>query len=69
MGTERRDRPDEGADDEPSEHVPEFPGDAEEAFSSTHRVFGTEFSVPLQRFGDMPAGPGAPELSEEERSR
>ena len=46
-----------------------FMGDAEEAFTFYASVFGTEFSVPLQRFGDMPSGPGAPELPEAERSK
>jgi len=46
-----------------------FPGTAEEAFEFYASVFGTEPLTPLQRFGDMPAGPGAPELSEAERSK
>ena len=46
-----------------------FMGDTEEAFTFYASVFGTEFSVPLQRFGDMPSGPGAPELPEAERSK
>jgi len=46
-----------------------FPGTAEEAFTFYASVFGTECSVPLQRFGDMPSGPGAPELPEDERSK
>ena len=46
-----------------------FMGDTEEAFTFYAGVFGTEFSVPLQRFGDVPAGPGAPELSEDERDK
>ena len=46
-----------------------FPGTTEEAFDFYASVFGTEFSVPLQRFGDMPAGPGMPELPEAERSK
>lgn len=45
-----------------------FQGETEEAFTFYASVFGTEFSVPLMRFGDMPAGPGAPELPEHERS-
>ncbi len=45
-----------------------FPGTAEEAVAFYGTVFGTEPSVPLQRFGDMPGGPGAPELSDEEKA-
>jgi len=46
-----------------------FPGTAEEAFAFYATVFGTEPLTPLQRFGDMPAGPGAPDLSEAERAK
>lgn len=46
-----------------------FPGTAEEAFAFYGSVFGTEPSVPIMRFGDMPSGPGAPELPEAERSK
>ena len=46
-----------------------FPGTAEEAFAFYASVFGTEPLTPLQRFGDMPADPGAPELPEAERSK
>ena len=46
-----------------------FQGDTEEAFTFYASVFGTEFSVPFQRFGEMPSGPGAPEIPEEERSK
>ena len=46
-----------------------FPGTAEEAFTFYASVFGTEFSVPLNRFGDMPSGPGAPELPDDEKSK
>jgi PhnB protein len=45
-----------------------FKGDTEAAFTFYASVFGTEFSVPITRMGDMPAGPGAPELPENERS-
>ncbi len=44
-----------------------FDGCAEEAFSFYASVFGTELSGPLMRFGDMPADPSAPALSEKER--
>ena len=46
-----------------------FQGNTEEAFEFYALVFGTQFSVPLQRIGDMPSGPGAPELSEADRSK
>ncbi|HEY5108549.1 MAG TPA: VOC family protein [Acidimicrobiales bacterium] len=46
-----------------------FPGTTEEAFAFYASVFGTEPSVPLQRFGEVPAGPGAPELPDHERSK
>ena len=46
-----------------------FAGTAEEAFAFYGTVFGTEPSVPIQRFGDMPAGPGVPELPDEEKSK
>ena len=46
-----------------------FPGTTEEAFSFYASVFDTEPSVPLMRFGDMPAGPGAPELPDNEKSK
>ena len=36
-----------------------FPGTTEEAFAFYGTVFGTEPSFPIQRFGDMPASPGA----------
>ena len=46
-----------------------FLGNTEEAFAFYSSVFGTEYSVPIMRFGDMPGGPGAPELPEHERSQ
>jgi len=46
-----------------------FAGTTEEAFAFYGTVFGTEPSVPIQRFGDMPAGPGVPELPDEEKSK
>ena len=46
-----------------------FMGNTEAAFNFYAAVFGTEFSVPITRFGDMPAGPGAPVLSDEERTQ
>ena len=46
-----------------------FPGTTEEAFAFYASVFGTESVRSDHRFGDMPAGPGAPELPEHERSK
>ena len=46
-----------------------FPGTTEAAFTFYASVFGTELSVPFMRFGDMPAGPGAPELPDDEKSK
>jgi len=46
-----------------------FMGDTEEAFTFYASVFGTEFSVPIMRMGDMPPPPGAPALSEDERTK
>ncbi len=46
-----------------------FPGTTEDAFAFYGAVFGTEPSVPIQRFGDVPAPPGAPRLPEDERSK
>ncbi len=37
-----------------------FRGTTEEAFAFYASVFGTEFSVPIMRMGDMPPPPGAP---------
>lgn len=44
-----------------------FMENAEEAFGFYRTVFGTEFIDPVVRFADMPAGPGAPSLSEAEQ--
>jgi PhnB protein len=46
-----------------------FMGDTEQAFTFYADVFGTEPSVPIQRFGDTPSGPGAPELPDDERDK
>jgi PhnB protein len=46
-----------------------FAGTTEEAFGHYAAVFGTQFSGPITRFGDMPTAPGAPELPEHERSK
>ena len=46
-----------------------FPGNTEEAFTFYASVFGTGFSVPILRMGDMPSPDGAPALPDEERSK
>jgi PhnB protein len=45
-----------------------FMGNTEEAFQFYRSVFGTEFSAPISRMGDMPPAPNMPDLSEEEKS-
>lgn len=46
-----------------------FSGNAEEAFNFYKAAFGTEFVDPIERMGDLPAHPGQPELSVEERNQ
>ena len=46
-----------------------FDGNAEEAFNHYKKVFGTEFSSPLMRMGDMPANPSMPPLPDNEKSK
>ncbi|MCO4293044.1 VOC family protein [Solitalea sp. MAHUQ-68] len=46
-----------------------FAGNAEEAFNSYKRIFKTEFSAPIMRMGDVPAQPGMPSLSEEDKKK
>jgi PhnB protein len=46
-----------------------FMGDTEEAFDFYRSVFGTEFVGELVRVGDMPSGPGTPELSDSDKKR
>ena len=46
-----------------------FMGDTEEAFTFYASVFGTEFSVPIMRMGDMPPPPDAPGLPEHELAK
>jgi PhnB protein len=41
-----------------------FPGNTEEAFNFYKSVFGGDFNGPIARFGDMPAQPGQPPMSE-----
>jgi PhnB protein len=45
-----------------------FKGNTEEAFAFYKSVFGTEFVGPINRMGDMPAGPGMPQLSAHEKN-
>jgi len=42
-------------------------GNTEEAFEFYRTVFGTDYSVPIQRMGEVPADPDGPTLSDEER--
>lgn len=44
-----------------------FMGDTAEAFEFYRSVFGTEYLGEVQRMGDVPAGPGMPELTEAEQ--
>jgi PhnB protein len=44
-----------------------FMGDTEEAFNFYGSVFGTKFDGEIARMGDMPAEPGAPQLSAAEK--
>jgi PhnB protein len=46
-----------------------FSGTAEEAFNFYKAAFGTEFAEPIERMGDIPAQPGLPELSAEEKNQ
>lgn len=41
-----------------------FPGNTEEAFRFYQSVFGTAFIHGIQRFGDIPADPGQPPMSD-----
>jgi PhnB protein len=45
-----------------------FMGDTEAAFTHYKSVFGGEFAT-LQRMSEVPAGPGMPELADDERDR
>ena len=45
------------------------PGNTEEAFALYRTVFGTDYVGPVMRFGDMPAAPGGPELSADEKNK
>ena len=46
-----------------------FDGNAEEAFNTYKTIFKSEFSSPIMRMGDMPAQPGMPTLSEEDKKK
>ncbi len=45
-----------------------FMGTTEEAFDFYGSVFGTTFSAPITRMGDMPADPSAPPLPDSEKN-
>lgn len=46
-----------------------FMGNADEAFTFYKSVFGTDYEVPIVRFGDMPSSPDAPTLSDVEKNQ
>jgi PhnB protein len=46
-----------------------FAGNAEEAFDNYKRIFRSEYSTPLMRMSDIPAQPGMPALSEEDKKK
>lgn len=43
-----------------------FQGNCEEAFNCYKAVFGTEFSSPLMRLGEVPQDPNGPQFTEQE---
>lgn len=45
-----------------------FPRNTEEAFNFYKSVFGTEFSAPIGRMGDVPPHEGMPPLAEEDKN-
>lgn len=45
-----------------------FQGNTEQAFNFYRSVFGTEFSAPIGRMGDVPQDPNGPKLSEADRN-
>jgi PhnB protein len=45
-----------------------FQGNAEDAFAFYKGIFGTDYLGPVFRVGDMPPGPGGPQLTEDEQS-
>jgi PhnB protein len=44
-----------------------FPGTTEQAFTFYRSVFGAAFNGPVHRFGEVPAAPGQPALSEADK--
>lgn len=44
-----------------------FQGTTEEAFNYYKKVFGTEFSTPIGRMGDVPSDPNGPQFSEADK--
>jgi PhnB protein len=44
-----------------------FMGNTEDAFRFYSSVFGTQVSGEIARMGDLPSGPGAPQLSDAEK--
>jgi PhnB protein len=46
-----------------------FGGNTEEAFNFYKSVFGTEFSAPIMYHRDIPAHPGMPVFSEEDKGK
>jgi PhnB protein len=45
-----------------------FMGNTEAVFNFYRAVFQTEFSAPIHRMGDVPAGPGMPQLTDAEKA-
>ncbi len=45
-----------------------FPRQTEEAFNFYKTVFGTEFTAPIKRLGEVPAAPGQPPMREEDKN-
>lgn len=45
-----------------------FPGNTEQAFNFYRSVFGGDFNGPVHRFGDAPAAPGQPPLSDADKN-
>lgn len=45
-----------------------FQGNTEEALEFYKKVFGTDFSMPIMRLGDVPPDPNMPQITEEEKA-
>ena len=45
-----------------------FPRETEQAFAFYKAVFGTEYSGPIMRLGQVPAGPGQPPLADADKN-